>query len=227
MKCCMCAQAHRDGAHRGLVQSLGKGRVAAHATDAVARLNALLRQRGGELVDKRNDRQGVAAQRRGRLHVDVVAGDVPLLALGDGRRDQRVRAREQGLRDTQTSFHAALPFSAHRLALAWPPYGRLAARLPAVECVLSLCEIPCAHTSIVAVSFGLWPQGHLATGLPVPFQQSGGEQDSALSQSGELRVGQYSTPRAWKRLASAGSGVMPGSDVSLMRMGAHLLLGFS
>lgn len=123
VKCCMCAQAHRDGAHRGLVQSLGKGRVAAHATDAVARLNALLRQRGGELVNKRNDRQGVAAQRRGRLHVDVVAGDVPLLALGDGRRDQRVRAREQGLRDTQTSFHAALPFSAHRLALAWPPYG--------------------------------------------------------------------------------------------------------
>ena len=82
-------------------------------------------------------------------------------------------------------------------------------------------------TSIVAVSFGAWPQGHLATGLPVPLKQSGGEQDSALSQSGELRVGQYSTPRAWKRLASAGSGVMPGSEVSLIRIGAHVLGGLT
>ena len=69
------------------------------------------------------------------------------------------------------------------------------------------------------------PQGHLAT----PSPHCGGEQASEFSQSGEESVGQYSTPSAWKRVASAGSGVIPGSLVSLMRIGAQPepLLGVS
>ena len=82
---------------------------------------------------------------------------------------------------------------------------------------------------MVAVSFGACPQGQRAVGSPVPLKHRGGLHASALSQSGLESVGQYSTcgPRAWKRLASAGSGVMPGSEVSEMRIGAQALGGLT
>ena len=46
---------------------------------------------------------------------------------------------------------------------------------------------------MVAVSLAAWPQGQRAVGSPVPLKQAGGTQDSAFSQSGDERVGQYST----------------------------------